>query len=821
MRTEQDYLRGFAVVLTEKGVVALTDPQQVAVYDFLCNGKQRPIDIAEALQTPSSSLHFILEKMVDQGVIVRSKPDPSKKEVYYSNLASKIIGAVKPSSEVIRESEEAFRNPDAYYTGLASVANMLESYTNEIGMDHSQLRQRYAEDLADSFKSSIGDATLDNAMPMIKDRFNAVTGFRMSVFSINPPTLVLEGNRTMRTKMDMLAMMIRRMMENATGKVFAVASIEDFSNEESVRYKVTFERKEPEPLPYLNNSLPQIDEPEKFMIVDIDGRVALLMNDIQCKLVETIYERPLCVTDVVNMVGMPRSTVTTNLLRMVEEGVASVFYSESGAMYYGMNCAILMKRVRKYDRDTTPTRNAIKAASADNGFIEGYLLYLLASLRELGFDTDYMMIVLGAKYMRAAGHDGPKNFDSYFGKMSEIAKIVDLSLSVVSVYPLTIGISRSGDAPVTAPAMTFLKGMAHQGLEMASSGIFVRVSEETPEDMKVSFKEIYPSLSMTPIAEMEAEALSQPAPAVKKRTSSVRDALRNRSAKADGRPLRTVRYITGMAMVVFAAMIVVLAMGGSGENTASAETYMLDADDGFVLCDSNGIAYDLPYAVKADQPVSFVVTAGAETYGVVVDGKAYSLDSLYGSDGGVYTINMTSDLDITALKEVDASSGLGVSIYDFGRSVSEAYAYSFEGYVPSDEYAEATGGLWASEHAWVQISAAEGSYVALDGIDGVYYDMVCVDAWDMPDARSKRTPSNSVTVTLEGAFEVNGYYVEDSLQVAKTDALSMKFVSTDGPVKILMEKDGRSSDVVMGLDRFISVAITQDVVLSYEYVGIM
>lgn len=821
MRTEQDYLRDFAVVLTEKGVVAISDPQQIAVYDFLCSGKKRPSDIADALGFPSSSLHFVLDKMVDQGVILRSKPDPSKKEVYYSNFALRIAGAVKPTPEKIAESEEAFREPDRYYTGLASVANMLESYTNEIGLDHSQLRARYATDLADAFKTHIGGGTAEEVMPRIKERFNVLTGFKMSVFALTPITVVFEGDRTMRTKMDILSVMVKRMIETSTGKNLAVKSIEDFSNDELVRYKVIYDRGEIETETYINTSLPQTEEPEKFMVVDIEGSVALLMNDIQCKLVETIYERPLCVTDIVNMVGMPRSTVTTNLLRMVEEGVASVFYSESGAMYYGLSCAILMKRTRRLDRDSTPTRNAIRSASADGGFMEGYLLYLLASLKELGFDTDYMMVVLGAKYMRAAGRDGPKNFDSYFGKMSDIAKIVGLSLNVVSVYPLTIGISKSGDSPVMAPAMTFVKGMAHQGLEMASSGIFVRVSEETPDDMKVSFKEIYPSLSMTPIAEMEAEALAEPAPAVKKRTSSVRDALRNRSARVDGKPLRTVRYITSIATVVFAVMILAIAAGGGADNTASAESYSIDAKDGISIIGTDGMALELPFSVKANEAITFTIeVTDAKTVGTVVNGIACPMDSLFGTAGGAYTVTMASDITLTELKEVEVPDGLTASLYDFGRSVGDSYAYNFGGYIPAEEYAEQAGALWVSEYAWVLFESPSDRYIAMSGTEGVYFDRICVPGWTDVDATVAKLPSDHATIDMEGAYEVYGFHVEGQLNVAKTESLSMKFVATDGPVKIVMEQNGRTTDLSLGLDRFVSVPVSQDIHLTYEHVGI-
>lgn len=824
MRSQEDYLRDFAVLMTEKGVVAVSDPQQIAVYDFLCGGKKRPSDIAEALGFPSSSLHFVLDKMVDSGIIVRSKPDPSKKEVFYSILALRIAGSVKPTPEKIAASQETFSHPDLHYSGLASVANMLDSYTGEIGLEHGQLRARYAKDLASFFKDEIGSGQLESVMQSIKDRFSSLTGYRMSVFALNPPTVVFEGDQSMRSKMDMLSLLVRYMMENATGRTLAVKSIEDFTNDEVARFKVIYDRAEPEPEPYVNTSLPQVADPEKFMVVEIDGGVALIMNEIQTRLIDAIYERPLCVTDVVNAVGMPRSTVTTNLLRMVEEGVVSVFYSESGALYYGLSCSILMKRVRRVSKDLTPTRDAIKSASKDGGFIEGYMLYLLASLKELGFDTDYMMVVLGAKYMRAAGQDGPKNFDTYFGKMSDIAKVVGLSLSVVSVYPLTIGISGKDDE--LAPAMTFVKGMAHQGLEMASSGIFVRVSEETPEDIKVSFKEIYPSLSMNPAAMAEAEALASPVPA-KKRTSSVRDALRNRSAKADGKPIRTVRYITSIAMVLFAALIVVLAMSGdSDQNIASAESYLMHVDPSsdITLIDENGEVMEMPYVVRADSTVTFTVSSECIA-GIVEHGIAQPLTSVYQlGDGrnadGSYTISLTSDIYIQEVRELSSAwRGIVTGVYDFGSiSVDASSASSYSGYIAVKDYSKVAGTIWTTRNAWVSLEAPEGDYLSFFDGTNVYVDEACIDSWSFGDIQVKAVPVNSVTLSLADGveFESFGVLIKGDVKVASGEDVNLTFVSTDGPVKISVSGDGSVQDFVLTQDRDITVNLDQDVSITYE-----
>ena len=195
MGNQDEYLRNFTVLLTEKGVVPLTDPMQIAVYDELCSGSKRPSDISASLGIPSSSLHFVLDKMTDSGVIVRYKPDADKKSVYYSNLALKIAGSEQPREGAEAECEDTFRDPSRYYSGMSSVANMLDQYSAEIGLSLDQLRVKYADELADSMKIEIGSGSLEDSILEIKERFARITGFRFSVFALNPLTLVFEGDR--------------------------------------------------------------------------------------------------------------------------------------------------------------------------------------------------------------------------------------------------------------------------------------------------------------------------------------------------------------------------------------------------------------------------------------------------------------------------------------------------------------------------------------------------------------------------------------------------------------------------------------------------
>lgn len=832
MGAQDEYLRNFTVLLTEKGVVPLTDPMQIAVYNELCSGSKRPSDIAASLGIPSSSLHFVLDKMTDSGVIVRSKPFPDKKSVYYSNLAQKIAGSGTPREGAADECREVFLDPSRHSSGLASVASMLDAYTAEIGLEIDQLRLRYARDLADAVKADIGSGSLEDSIVSIKERFSAITGHRFSVFALNPLTIVFEGDRTMASQMDMLSMFAVRAVENATGRTYAAVSTEDFCSGDQARFKITFDRVEKGPEPYINMSLPQSGEVIRFLMVDLDGSVGLITSPVQIDIVDAVYERPLCITDIVAKVEAPRSTVTSNLLRMVEEGVISVFYSESGAAYYGMSCSILMKKSRGINRDGTETRSVLASTAGKKGsFMEGYLLYLLSTLKGLGFDTDYMMVVLGAKYMRTAGSDGPRNFDVFFGKMSDIAQTIGLSLNVVSVYPLTIGISSKDPDSVMSPAMTFVKGMAHQGLEMASNGIFVRVSDDTPADRKVSFKEIYPALSMTPAEGTKVETLADAAPVKKKRTSSVKTALLNRSTRENGRPMRTVRYITGMALLVFVTAVLMFGFTGGDDHGAEADTVSigLTSDcEGITFYDPSGAVMDMPIVVSESETISFSVSysSDASCIGVVKNGVAYPLDRILPSTDGLYTMTVSDDLTFEPIEYMDVpeDDGLTFTVYSFNSAVSESYADAFDGFLTIDAYVAASGGLWVTEDTVFKVQASEGCYIDTGHVQDpfLYTSLYCIPG-EVEDLSSAEMPSDSVEIHLNGSYEADGRFVTGILYVRSDSDVSLRFISTNGPVSISMVTlDGIETALALQpLDRTVSFHVDdQDVVVTYRHTGI-
>ena len=181
MGAQDEYLRNFCILLTEKGVVPLTDPLQIAAYRSLQKGMKRPSDLTAELDLSSSSLHFIIDKMVESGIVDRIKPETDKKSVYYTTSAALLASSTESSDDKRVASEKTFEDPLKNYKGLSSLANMLDCYLSEIGLDIEPIKLRYANDLADAI--DIEKANIEDAVLQVRDIFSKLTGFNFTVFS--------------------------------------------------------------------------------------------------------------------------------------------------------------------------------------------------------------------------------------------------------------------------------------------------------------------------------------------------------------------------------------------------------------------------------------------------------------------------------------------------------------------------------------------------------------------------------------------------------------------------------------------------------------
>ncbi len=757
MGSQDEYLRNFCILLTDRGVVPLTDPLQIAVYNSLLNGMKRPSDLTSELNLSSSSLHFIIDKMAESGIIDRIKPESDKKTVYYLTNARLLANSTETNEKLKSSCQNTFVDPLKNYKGLSSLSNMLDYYMSEIGVDIDPLRMKYADALADSIgieKKGMEDAILD-----VRDVFSKLTGYNFTVYSFSPLTLVFTGDEGFMDKVPVLTRFLARLVEDATGRAYKTAGAEYFNGSDTL-IKVVLENCERSEEPYMNTSLHSKDS-SRFLMVDVDGTAGLMTSDVQIDIIDAIYERPLCITDIVNRVDSPRSTITSNLLRMVEEGVISVFYSESGSAYYGLACSILLKKSRPISSDNDELNGILDSIKDKEGsFLEGQLLYTLAYLKKLGFDSEYVMVVLGAKYMRTAGSmDAQGNFDAYFGKMSDIAQAIGLSLNIVSIYPLTIGITSADPDSNVSHAMTFIKGMAHQGLEMASSGIFVRSCEDKEMEENISFKEIYPALSMKPVKGVMVENLSA-SPTSKKRTSSVKTALLNRSRKDNGQSARTVRYITAAAFLVMLSAILIFSFSGSGSGV-EAKTCELTLGDGLEIqvYDSEGDSLSAPYNIVVGSTV-VLKTAQNKDIGYVSEGIAYLLEP---SGDGQYSLTMDTPMHIEELYQITGLDDM-VCSYSIYCSSAPILNDSQLQFISSEQYKEKSGSdtIYLSYNNKIYITANDGYYVTSNNGG----NFLC-DSRTYPYVEIVPIPTQNRTIDLGGeSYYYRGQLVTGSITIS-------------------------------------------------------
>ena len=100
MGAQDEYLRNFCILRTDRGIIPLTDPLQIAIFDKLQGKMRRPIDLSTELGMSSSSLHFIIDKMEEAGIVNRIKPESDKKSVYYISNAIALARSVEVPKEV-------------------------------------------------------------------------------------------------------------------------------------------------------------------------------------------------------------------------------------------------------------------------------------------------------------------------------------------------------------------------------------------------------------------------------------------------------------------------------------------------------------------------------------------------------------------------------------------------------------------------------------------------------------------------------------------------------------------------------------------------
>ncbi|MBR4226642.1 MAG: hypothetical protein IKR86_07755 [Candidatus Methanomethylophilaceae archaeon] len=342
--------------MTDRGVVVLTDPNQMKICELLAGGQLRPKALSSELGVSSSSLHFILDKMVEKDILVKCRTGPGKKTVVYSLCSDTVLIGYDPP-----------KNPIAFES-RRSLGHITRGYLISAGIDAKVLEKGYSEALAEFMTRQIQPCRLEEAIFVAKRLISDATGYRFNVYAVNPLTLIIDGDQSLRALLDMTVGSFAAMIRRLSGIDLRADSIEEQAFEGSVRYRAVFG---PAEEPHRCRSVRMNGEVQSFAVVEKGGWTKAITSGIQVDVMRLVSATPSGMQDIMSSFDLPRSTLSYNIGKLIEEGMLEFAVDEYGSSYYYTDYRLLLAI-----SDSPKRYEDVDLLSEGEGFMDGYLRYI-------------------------------------------------------------------------------------------------------------------------------------------------------------------------------------------------------------------------------------------------------------------------------------------------------------------------------------------------------------------------------------------------------------------------------------------------------------
>ena len=704
MATQDEYLRNFVVIKTEHDLIVVSDPMQIAIFNTIGDKAIRPNDLASILNIPSSSLHFSLEKMMESGILRRSKSDEDKKSVYYSTNGKILVGtkAVNAPQSAI---DSIYKSIPTDNLSPESLTRVMSLYAYEIGTDMMPLMRCYAEDYARYTSDNLPKGNLEDVILDIRKKFaETCKGVNFSTFGFSPLTLVFTCDGHQGHYIDTYSLIVSVWIGICTGKAYAVNQIEPISGDNS-RIKVTFQR-------VVDDVLDKNPETEiipmkiEAMVIVLNGTVGIITSEVQIAVLRTLSERPLCISEIIAQTDIPRSTAVSNILRMLEDGVLNAYTNEAGVAYYGLNCQIILDRTKLDHAESEHVATMIKKLDEKYKFAGGLGMAIVDIFEAYGLDSTGLSTHCGSRFARAHS-DELTDFMSQMDISTKMATSMGMQLKMENTCPLTYSITSIQNEPAKFRA-GFIIGFIHQCLIKNSNSMYSRTISKVGNTYKVVFREVYPALKPSCPDFSDLNTSDVVIDSAQKRSSSLNMALRKRSSKSKKSDSNIARVLTFTLM-----LIALVAMGGL---ISSPTTTVYDVDatglEGYDATDAEGNPIKSNYRiVKGD---SFEILCSDDIIlGSIVKGIAKPLKSV---EDGRFIVSPESDMVIMPITAMAVPYMVGATFmfYNFDKEVyvTEIQALMFENYIQLNPMTNEHY-IWVCENALVMIECDNGYLVKI------------------------------------------------------------------------------------------------------------
>ncbi len=377
----------FKIQLTRNGIEVVTDPVHLRICDLLeGTGGMRPSDLSSEVGVASSSLHFVLDKLIDCGVVSRHKPDPDKKSVVYRMSSMTVL---ERKGQPKAAPTDSCTVPDE---GPVSWGDLLVTYLDDLGIESPYLQDRYAEFLSERHGDTEKASNLEDAVFESKKTASKLTGYGINVFSLNPLTIIIDGDESLPRKVGLVASFFSRLVHRMSSSYGTVASISDIGDGLRNRFKATLSNgKQPEDM-VASVEAEDGSATSKFAIVGKDGRFVTVTNDLQIDILMTLHDGPCGIAEIMRKTSSPRSTVTSNLMKMNESGIIVPVHADSDSASYAIALPVTFMKTGPVSIEG---RHHQEDGRVDASFMDGFFEFAMNELRGLGFDSDMLSEQIG------------------------------------------------------------------------------------------------------------------------------------------------------------------------------------------------------------------------------------------------------------------------------------------------------------------------------------------------------------------------------------------------------------------------------------------
>jgi len=225
----------------------------------------------------SSSLHFLLDKMVEKGIVEKCNPDDGKRPVYSQKAETVFIGY----------------DPNESYLDIGdkgTMESLVRVYLKSIGIDAKALERWYSNELAKRIADPVEQCNYEESVFFAKSAVGKVTGYTINLFSVNPLTVIIAGDSTLKSYIDMVCYTFSSVICQVSGTNLGIDTIERLLFDgDKTRFKVTFKhsKKTIGSAPIKN-----ITKNQSFAIIEKNGWTNVVTSSIQIEILRFLAHGP-------------------------------------------------------------------------------------------------------------------------------------------------------------------------------------------------------------------------------------------------------------------------------------------------------------------------------------------------------------------------------------------------------------------------------------------------------------------------------------------------------------------------------------------------